>query len=213
MGGLAPGQTYTFIVYVSSPVNGAQAAPLPNLQVDISQPATITRSLGVVPNDTAAADTWTLRQVAFQAAGTTATLAIRNVALTAGAEPAGLFALAQPTLRRCAAVASLSVSKSNGTSTFAPGATTSYVITVSNGGPSAADGSTLRDLPGAGLACGSVSCTGTAGGASCPASGTGAGQLSTQNLLPPGAGVLLPALPANSSVSFRLDCTYTATGS
>jgi uncharacterized repeat protein (TIGR01451 family) len=214
VGGLAAGQTYTFMVYVSSPVNGAQNVPLPSLQVDISQPATTTRSLGVVPNDTAASDTWTLRQVAFQATGTTATLALRNVALTgAAAEPSGLFALAQPTLRRCASVANLAVSKTNGTTTFVPGATTSYVVTVSNGGPAAADGSTLRDVPSTGLACTSVSCTGTAGGAACPASGAGPGQLSPANLLPPGAGVVITSLPANSSVSFQVDCVYTATGS
>lgn len=101
----------------------------------------------------------------------------------------------------------LSVSKTDGVTSVASGGTTSYTVTFSNSGASAADGATVSDTPSAGLACSVQSCSATPSpvAASCPAPAL------WPNLLSP-AGVALPSLPALTSVSFVLLCNVTATG-
>lgn len=102
--------------------------------------------------------------------------------------------------------ANLAVAKTNGSASVISGASTTYVLTVSNTGPSDADGSVLRDPAASGLACSSVSCSGASGGAVCPdVSGVTVGAIQ-------GAGIALPTLPANSTVIFSLGCFVTATG-
>ena len=123
-----------------------------------------------------------------------------------------MFALAQPTLRLCSPLVSLTVTKSNNASTVTAGGATSYTVTIANLGPSAADGSVLTDNATAGLSCNVVACSAVAGGAVCPTVGGGAGQLSIANLLSPGTGVTLPTLPSGSTISFSLGCNVTATG-
>jgi hypothetical protein len=98
-------------------------------------------------------------------------------------------------------VANLQVTKSNGSSTQLSGATTVYNIVFSNLGPSAADGTVIRDAPGAGLSCSSPVCT-ASGGAAC-------GTLSMGALL---SGHPLPSFPAASSVTVALNCQVTASG-
>ncbi|MBX3658033.1 MAG: DUF11 domain-containing protein [Ramlibacter sp.] len=214
--GLTPGLTYTFIVHASSPVSGNQrgnvAGERPNLRLQVTQGAVQNATLGILTYDTAAADVWTLYQASFQATQTTATLEINNTAVANGTERRGMFALAQPTLRLCAPLVNVAVTKTNALTSVSAGATTTYQLTVSNGGPNAADGSVLTDSPDAGLSCTSISCSGTAGGAVCPTAGAGAGQLSIGNLVPPGAGVVLATLPASSTVTFSLVCGISATG-
>ena len=59
--GLEPGRTYTFIVHASSPVSGSQNggnAQRANLRLQVTQAAVQNFTLGVVLNDTAAADNW-----------------------------------------------------------------------------------------------------------------------------------------------------------
>ena len=97
--------------------------------------------------------------------------------------------------------ADLSITKTDGLTTVTPGGTTTYTITASNAGPSAAPGSTVSDsFP---AACTSVSwtCAG-AGGGTCTASGSG-------NL-----GDVVN-LPVSGSVTYTATCSVdaAATGS
>lgn len=101
-------------------------------------------------------------------------------------------------------VANLSVTKTNGTTAVTSGGTTSYTIVASNGGPSAANGTVLKDYPGAGLSCSTVTCPATTGGATCPAT--------PANLLLPATGAVIPAFPAGSTVTLLLQCAVTASG-
>ena len=98
--------------------------------------------------------------------------------------------------------ANLSITKGNGVSTLVAGATTTYTITASNGGPSAADGALVRDPAVTGLSCTQLSCS-ALGGAVCPAADI--------NLLQ-GTGLSILTFPANSSVTLSLICGVTATG-
>lgn len=104
-------------------------------------------------------------------------------------------------------VADLSVTKSNSVTQLFAGDVTVYRLTVSNAGPSAANGALLRDAAATGLSCTAITCVAAAatGGATCPASGV------TIALLQ-GSGIALTSLPANSSLAFDLTCTVTATG-
>ena len=98
----------------------------------------------------------------------------------------------------------LSVSKTNGVSTLTARQTTSYAITVSNNGPAAADGTTVRDPASAGLACTSVTCN-ASGGAICPGSPISLASFQ-------GAGVALSTFPASSNVVFPVISGVAATG-
>jgi len=209
--GLTVGRTYTFFIYGSSPVNGGQNS-IPNMSLVVTQASASTLPLGLIVADTTAADVWKLYQTTFLATQVNATVSIVNSVTSNGAEARGQFAMAQPTLRLCSPLVNLSVSKSNGLSSVTAGSNTVYTIAVANGGPSAANGSTLTDTPSSGLNCTSVSCTGTSGGAVCPVAGAGAGQLSIANLITPGSGVTITSLPANSTVSFSVTCGVIATG-
>lgn len=104
----------------------------------------------------------------------------------------------------------LTVDKSNGEGTLTAAQTTRYTITVANQGPGSASGAVLTDEPGPGLNCLAATCLGVSGSGTCPPEGSAAGQLSIGNLL--GAGVVLPSLPAGSSVLIGVDCTVAASG-
>ena len=205
--GLVSGLTYTFVVYASSPTDGAQGGVLPALALTVTQTSAVTKALGSIVTDTAAADVWKIYQTTFLASQTTATLALKNTQSTNSTERRGLFAVAQPTLRLCGPAANVSVTQTNGVTAIEYGDTTTYSITFSNSGPGAADGSVVSDTPGTGLTCQSVSCTSAIGGASCPPTGAAAGELSIGNLVPPGTGVTLPTFPANSTVTLDVTCT------
>lgn len=104
--------------------------------------------------------------------------------------------------------ADLSVTKSNRVDSVVSGSETTYDIVVSNAGPAGANGATVRDPAPqrAGLdacALATPACE-AAGGAACPAPGSAAGQLSIANL--EGAGVAIPALPVNGTVTLRIRC-------
>lgn len=213
--GLEAGRTYTFIVHASSPVSGNQNggnAQRPNLRLQVTQAAVQNFTLGVVLNDTAAADNWRLYQASFVATQGTATLEINNTVVANAGERRGMFAMAQPTLRLCAPIVNVAVAKTNLASSVVAGGTTSYQLTVTNYGPGEADGSVLKDTPGTGLDCQQVQCTGASGGATCPTVGTGPGELDVDNLLVPGTGVILGSLPAASTLTFMLSCEVEATG-
>ena len=101
----------------------------------------------------------------------------------------------------------LGVTKTNNTTTAQAGGTTSYTVTFTNTGVTAANGSVVKDIPSAGLVCTVAACTAstTPIAASCPA------PAQWPNLLTP-AGVALPGFPAQSTVTFVVNCNITATG-
>ncbi|WP_291013102.1 hypothetical protein [Hydrogenophaga sp.] len=101
----------------------------------------------------------------------------------------------------------LTITKTNAVGTVTAGTTTSYTITVANGGPSAAANAVLRDPAATGLNCTAVSCSVSGGAAVCPV----APALSLANLQSP-VGVTISSFPANSSLSFVVTCGVTATG-
>lgn len=96
----------------------------------------------------------------------------------------------------------LTITKSNGVDALVAGQTTTYTITVSNLGPSAADNARLADPPTAGLQCTSVTCSSAT--ATCPGAPIPIASLQ--------GGLLIPAFPANSSLSFLVVCGVTASG-
>lgn len=81
------------------------------------------------------------------------------------------------------------------------GAATTYAIVVRNNGPGAASGAILRDPVPSGVSCSSATCGSATGGAVCPP----AGSVSVA-ALQSAAGVSLPTLPANGSLTFTLQC-------
>ena len=97
----------------------------------------------------------------------------------------------------------LSISKSDGTSSVGAGSSVSYSIVVTNDGPNSAANAVVKDPAAAGLLCTTLSCS-ALGGALCPSP-------LTIGLLQ-GAGLSIPAFPANSSVTLVLGCTVSATG-
>jgi len=104
------------------------------------------------------------------------------------------------------AVANLAITKTDGTTTVSAGSTVGYTITISNSGPNPADGALFGDPAVTGLSCTTVTCTSVIGPAACPAAA------GTTVALVQGAGVAIPTLGANSSVTFVVNCTVTATG-
>jgi uncharacterized repeat protein (TIGR01451 family) len=96
--------------------------------------------------------------------------------------------------------ASVSISKSNSTSTVAAGQTTTYSIVVTNAGPQNADGALLKDPTVSGLACTAVACASATGAASCASI-----PAVTVPLLQ-GSGIVLSSFPANSSYTFSVTC-------
>ncbi len=80
----------------------------------------------------------------------------------------------------------------------------SYQIIITNSGPNAANGALFRDPAVANFTATGVSCTSATGGAVCPTAPTIA-QLQ-------GAGIVLPTLPAGSSLTFLLTGTVGQSG-
>jgi mucin-19 len=104
--------------------------------------------------------------------------------------------------------ANLQISKTDGVTTTQAGSTTAYTITLSNNGPSSADGAIAKDTPSAGLSnCTVTGCTASGGlpAASCPAVAT------RPNLLTPG-GVAIPSFSSGGQVVFTVRCNVSATG-
>ena len=101
----------------------------------------------------------------------------------------------------------LAVQKNNGTTTLTAGTTTTYTVTFTNNGTTAADGSVVKDFSSAGLSCTVTSCTPSSLpiAAVCPAAGQ------WPNLLTAG-GLLLGTFPAKATVTFTVACGVTATG-
>ena len=203
--GLVAGRNYEWLYYGSNAQTpGSTIANPPQIQFQLVS-GTTTFTLGGTDgyaNEVAGAtDTWTLRQRTFGATTTGVTLQIRETQ-TAGVGGAGAgdtFAATQIILRECAPNAEPFVTKSNGTSTVQTFANTSYIITVGDNGPGAADGIVVKDAATTGLSKTAVSCTTSGAGAQCPLSNTVAGL--------EGAGLTVPALPANTTLVFTVTAT------
>ena len=101
----------------------------------------------------------------------------------------------------------LSVTKSNPSTSVTAGTNTTYTIVVNNAGPADASGAVIRDVASAGLSClgGPLTC-GTTPGGTCPST-IG---LAVQNFL--GTGLIIPAFPSGTTMTFTLSCAVTATG-
>ena len=100
--------------------------------------------------------------------------------------------------------ANLSVTKTNGATTVTAGSTTAYTIAFSNTGPAAADGTTVKDVPSAGLSCSITNCVASGSGV-CPVAGL------WPNLLT-GGGLTLSAFASGAILTFTSTCGVTATG-
>ncbi len=138
------------------------------------------------------------------ATGTIANSAVVDVdGPGAGSEPP---MTTPPTSTPVQLTANVSIAKSNGASSVIKDGDSTYTITVSNAGPSAADGTVVQDPAVTGLNCTAVTCppAGLTGGAACPAS------LSISALQ--GAGLTVPTLPAASSLQLEVICSVTASG-
>lgn len=98
--------------------------------------------------------------------------------------------------------ANVVIAKTDGNSLSSNGGTNAYVVSLTNQGPSPANGVIVTDVVGAGLTCPGanvVTCTVTAGAAVCPA-----GPLTIANLT--GAGITVATLPANGALQFAYTC-------
>lgn len=97
----------------------------------------------------------------------------------------------------------LTISKTDSKTVAISGGTNNYVISLSNGGPGAADGVVLTDVVGSGLNCpaaNAVVCSVTSGAALCPV-----GALTFANLIPP-SGITITTFPPNSGLQFAYTC-------
>ncbi len=101
----------------------------------------------------------------------------------------------------------LKITKTDNTAFVTAGGTTTYDLLITNTGPSAADGATVRDPVVPGLTATSVTCVSPLLGAVCPA----AGLLTIPTLT--GGGIVIPTLPAGGSLILRVVANVTATGS
>jgi uncharacterized repeat protein (TIGR01451 family) len=97
--------------------------------------------------------------------------------------------------------ATLIITKTDGKAITSSGGTNNYVVTLTNQGPSAANGVIVTDVVGAGLTCpatNAVTCTVTGAGAVCPAAPITIASLT--------AGVTVATLPVNGALQFAYTC-------
>jgi uncharacterized repeat protein (TIGR01451 family) len=119
----------------------------------------------------------------------------------------GLSNLTNAVTQSCVVVNgnTFSISKVASASALSPNSALNYTITVTNNGPSAADGSILTDPAVAGFSASAISCTNASNGAVCPL----AANVTLANLQ--GAGIVLPTFPGSSAITFLLSGTFTQT--
>ncbi len=99
------------------------------------------------------------------------------------------------------AAASVVITKTDSKTIATSGGTNSYVVTLTNQGPSVANGVIVTDVVGAGLTCpgaNAVTCSGAVNGAVCPAPST----IATLT----GAGITVATLPVTGSLQFTYTC-------
>lgn len=192
--------------------------PLPGgctIRIDVPMAIPSTTALTSTTNTSALAGTTTVGvspQVSSSNLDTPTGTASGVPGIGSGNFPAGLnisqAAAIQvtPTVAAIRPAVNLSISKTNAASALQAGTTTAYTITVANLGPSTATLASLTDPVASGLACTAVTCTGATGAAVCPPTAN----VTIANIQGTGIGV---TLPPNSSLTFRITCNVTATGS
>jgi uncharacterized repeat protein (TIGR01451 family) len=97
--------------------------------------------------------------------------------------------------------ASVVIAKTDSKTIATSGGTNNYIVTLTNQGPSVANGVIVTDVVGAGLTCpgtNTVTCSGAVNGAVCPAASTIAALT--------GAGITVAALPVTGSLQFAYTC-------
>ncbi len=107
-------------------------------------------------------------------------------------------------------IANLAVTKTNAVATLVSGASTTYTLSFTNGGPSSANGALVNDPLAGGLSCTTAVCSAT-GGAQCPGGAVNGSGVSVP-VASLQAGVAVPTFPISGTVSFAVTCTVTATG-
>jgi uncharacterized repeat protein (TIGR01451 family) len=124
--------------------------------------------------------------------------ACTNDGLTGGVANAGCGFETTP----ITTAASIVIAKTDNKAVATTGGTNNYVVTLTNQGPSVANGVVVTDVVGAGLTCpagNTVTCSGATGGAICPG-----GPLTIANLT--GAGITVATLPVTGSLQFAYTC-------
>jgi uncharacterized repeat protein (TIGR01451 family) len=99
------------------------------------------------------------------------------------------------------AAASIVITKTDSKTIATSGGTNAYVVTLTNQGPSVANGAIVTDVVGAGLTCPGanvVTCSGEVNGAVCPAAST----IATLT----GVGITVATLPVNGALQFAYTC-------
>ncbi len=102
--------------------------------------------------------------------------------------------------------ANLSITKTNTVTSLVAGTTTTYLVTITNTGPSNVVNALFRDTPSAGLSCTAISCVVASGAALCPLPAN----LTVTNMT--GPGIQIPSMLPPSSLRFTINCNVTATG-
>lgn len=136
--------------------------------------------------------------------GSAATPAVNNATVTGGGDPrctgtapACTGSVSTPVV----SAASIVITKTDSKPATASGTTNDYIVTLTNQGPSAANGVIVTDVVGAGLTClpaTAVTCTVTGTGAVCPT-----GPLTIASLT---AGVAVATLPSAGALQFAYSC-------
>jgi uncharacterized repeat protein (TIGR01451 family) len=199
--GLTPGRVYEFMYYVSNatlPIAGnTTISPILRPQLN---GANLGASLPLTPETSI--DQWTLVQRTFTAVVSTATLSIQNVSAASAAETGDLAAITQVTVRACEPAANVRVAKTNGVNFLTSNTPATYTVTVSNLSPSVTATTTLFTDPAVpNFIKSSITCTPSAG-SSCP---TPAATV----LAVEGAGVNIPLIAPNGTVTFVVGGTVT----
>jgi uncharacterized repeat protein (TIGR01451 family) len=151
---------------------------------------------------------WTLNGVVCTNVSGTSVGSLSGTTYTLPAAATTAGALLTCTFTNAPPQADVQVNKTSSTPTVATGQVISYTLIARNNGPAAANGSVLADLAGPGQNCSAPSTTATCtatGGAVCPGA-----TVPVATLL--GGGVTVATFPANSQVSFVIQCTVTASG-
>ena len=102
------------------------------------------------------------------------------------------------------AYSQLTISKTDSLTSVKPEDVVTYAVVIANQGPNAADGAVFTDPAVAGLNVTAVSCSAPSGGAACPASAD------TTVALLQGAGIVIPTLPVEGSLTFSITARVTA---
>ena len=207
---LPAGLTFSSLNVTGATANGGYAGSgnLLAAAQTLTAGSTITATINAViaPNTSGNVD----NQGSATATGLSAPLSTDNDGTTIPGDvivqPEDGTAIPDVTRVRVVAAADLLITKTDSKASTVSGGINTYTIVVTNNGPSNASNAVLADPAATGLNVTSITCTSVTGTAVCPAA---AGV--TVALLQ-GTGIILTTLPANSSVTFTVTATVTATG-